>query len=328
MAKVLSQEEIDALLTSVVTGKEVKTEDIQQQKKISVYDFKRPSLVSKEQMRLLENIHEAFVRKISVFLSAQLRMIIDMNLLGLDQIMYSEFVMSISSPGAIYVGSIDNPPSQFILEISPQFVILSVERLFGGQGTFQNSNRPVSIIERKIMDKIINRMSMEISRTWATVKKFRCDIERFEHNAEFVQIVAASEPVVVVSIEINVRGNTSMMNICYPYVWISDILSSPEIQERIMFGTSNVSKDARNIIKKNIQNTNIDIRAILGRANLSIRDFLNLEIGDVFTLDRMSNQDISIYAANEHIYDGVIGKKNKNFAIKISEKKDGELNEF
>jgi flagellar motor switch protein FliM len=159
-------------------------ESAEGQKKLALYDFKHPNLISKEQMRLLENVHEGLVRNLGVYLSAQLRMIVDMNLLAIDQIMYSEFVMSIASPAATYVGQISDPASQFVLEISPQLVIFIVERLFGGQGSFVSISRPISVIERKIMTRVVDRISNEISKNWKSVKEFEWQLQRFESNPE------------------------------------------------------------------------------------------------------------------------------------------------
>ncbi len=325
MAKVLSQEEIDNLLDSVVDGKDDSgTESLVVKKKVTVYDFKRPHLISKEQFRLLNNIHEALVRKIAVFLSAQLRMIIELELIGIDQIMYSEFVMSISSPGAIYVGEIDNPYSQFILECSPQLVALTVERLFGGQGTYMPATHTVSVIERKIMEKIVQKIAEEISENWKSIKEFNCEFKRFEHNAEFVQIVPASEPVVVSSIEIKLRGITTMLNICYPYVWISNVLSNPEIQRKIMFGSGDITDEQKELMYSNLNSTDVNITAVLGKSQISVKECLDLKVGDVLRLDTKIKDDIALYASNKGIYMGVVGKKDNNYAVKITEIREDE----
>ncbi len=326
MGKVLSQEEIDALLKSVATGKEVDHEAVGKRKKFAPYDFKRPNLISKEQMRLLENIHKGFARKFGVYLSAQLRMIVEMNLLAIDQIMYSEFVISIASPGAIYVGIIDNPHSQFILEISPKLIIMIVERIFGGQGTFISNNRAVSIIERKIMERVVDRIAEEISNNWALLTKFKCSFPRFETNPEFVQIVSTTEPVVVVSMEIKIRGNATIMNICYPYIWISDILSNPEIQEKILFGTQEVSKDERVSIESSLKLTPIDLRVILGKSSISVRELINLKAGDVIRLKSKINGKSSIYIHNHHLFNAILGKREVNYAFKIVTDIRGEEN--
>ena len=72
---VLSQSEIDALLSAISTGEmsadEMKKEE--ETKKVKVYDFKRALRFSKDQIRSLTRIHENFARLLTTFFSAQLR---------------------------------------------------------------------------------------------------------------------------------------------------------------------------------------------------------------------------------------------------------------
>jgi len=323
MTKILSQDEIDALLTSVSTD-EGTTDVGSKRKKVSTYDFKRPNLISKEQMRLLENIHEGLARNFGVFLSAQLRMIVDINLLAVDQIMYSEFMMSIATPGAIYMGNFDKPSSQFILEISPQFGIFIVERLFGGPGKIASTVRPISVIEQRVLKRVVDRISLEIAKNWKPLKQFKCTFSRFESNPEFVQIVPASEPVVVVSMEIKIHGNTSFMNICYPYMWISNVMSSPEVQEKILFGAQEATGEEQKRIEKSLELTKIDLRAILGYRTITIGEFINLRVGDIIRLDTRIDSKIPVFSHTRHLYDAIVGKKSNYYAFRIHSVKKGE----
>ena len=316
MAKILSQDEIDALLSNV-SGDADDAGEIEPKHKVTIYDFKHPNLVSKEQLRLLETIHEGVCRNFGVFLSAQLRMIVEMNLLAIDQIMYSEFVMSIAPPSSIYVCEADQPQSAFVLEINPQLSIFVVERLFGGQGGMVNEVRPISIIEQKVMRRVVDRIAYEISKNWATVANFRTDVKRFESNPEFVQIVPSSEPVVVVSMEIKIHGNSSLMNICYPYMWISNILSTPEVQEKILFGSKESTEEEKDLIRFNLHQTEIDMRTILGKSSVSVKDFLELKRGDVIQLKSRTSHPLQIYAHNKYVFDAVAGIRNRRYAIRI-----------
>ena len=72
---ILSQSEIDALLSALSSGEmdatELKSEE--GKKKIKDYDFKRALRFSKDQVRGLTRIHENFARLLTSFYSAQLR---------------------------------------------------------------------------------------------------------------------------------------------------------------------------------------------------------------------------------------------------------------
>ena len=316
MAEILSQEEIDALLSNV-SGEAEEGVEVAPKQKIAIYDFKHPNLVSKEQLRLLETIHEGLCRNFGVFLSAQLRMIVEMNLLAIDQIMYSEFVMSIAPPSSIYVCEANPPASQFVLEINPQLAIFIVERLFGGQGSLVNEVRPISVIEQRVMRRVVDRIAYEISKNWNTVADFRTDIKRFESNPEFVQIVPSSEPVVMVSIEIKIHGTSSLMNICYPHLWISNILSTQKVQEKILFGSKESTIEDRALIEFNLNQTQVDLRTVLGDSQITVKDFLELKSGDVIKMNNRTNEPLDVYARNQHVFTAIAGIRGRRYAIRI-----------
>ncbi len=316
MAKILSQDEIDALLSNVA-GETETMEAEEQDQKVSLYDFKHPNLVSKEQMRMLETIHEGLCRNFGVFLSAQMRMIVEMNLLAVDQIMYSEFVMSIAPPSCIYVCDIDKPYSQFILDMNPQIAIFIVERLFGGPGSFIENPRPISVIEQKVMGRIIDRITEEVSKNWAPLAKFNCSVNRYETNSEFVQIVSSSEPVVVVTMEIKIHGKSTLMNICYPYMWISSIVSTPEVQEKMMFGSREPSPEEQQLVRDNLNLTKVQFRAMLGNSKITVGDFINLKVGDVIRLNSKIDSLAKIYVQNRYLCEAAIGISRNKYTCQI-----------
>ncbi len=325
MAKILSQDEIDALLSNV-SGEDEDLHQLDKEQKISVYDWKHPNLVSKEQMRLLENIHEAVCRNFGVFLSAQLRMIVEMNLLAIDQIMYSEFVMSIAPPSCIYVLAEKNAEASFVLEINPQLAIFIVERLFGGRGGFVANVRPISVIEQKVMKRVVDRIAFEINRNWLMLAPFESESVRFESNPEFVQIVPSSEPVVVASMEVKIHGNSTLMNICYPYMLISNILSRPEVQEKILFGAKEPSEEETGLVKQNLVKTPLSLKSVLGEGHISIDEFIGLKEGDVIKLETRTDHPLPVYINNKHMFNSIVGTHKKRFALRILDQVSEEKN--
>ena len=66
--------------------------------KVVPYDFKRPERVGKEQMRALQTLHEGFSRNFAASLSGLIRSMVDVRLVGVDQMTYSEFVFGLENP--------------------------------------------------------------------------------------------------------------------------------------------------------------------------------------------------------------------------------------
>ena len=108
MADILSQEEIDALLEVVDDGGDAESlekEDVLHQKQVTLYDFKRPNRVSKEQLRAFKSIHDKMARSLSSQISAVMRSIVEIQLHSVDQMTYGEFLMSLPSPTSFNVFS-------------------------------------------------------------------------------------------------------------------------------------------------------------------------------------------------------------------------------
>ncbi len=107
MSKILSQEEIDALLTSASDIERAARADVRskQPETVIIYNFRRPDRVSKEQMRSLHFLHDRFARNISTSLSAYLRAVTEVSILSVEQFTYSEFLMSLPDPTAFYAVS-------------------------------------------------------------------------------------------------------------------------------------------------------------------------------------------------------------------------------
>ena len=105
MADFLSKEEIEILLSAVSQGKVPKKEDKTPSygKTVVSYNFKRPALVSREQIRILEFLHEDFLRSCEVKLSSYLRCGVELEILAIEQLTYIEFIASLAEPTYILV---------------------------------------------------------------------------------------------------------------------------------------------------------------------------------------------------------------------------------
>ena len=131
--EVLNQSEVDALLSAIDSGEiELETEDLPQ-RTAAPYDFKRPERVSRDQLRALETLHEVFARNLQASLSGALRTIVNVKVETVDQLTYSEFIMSLPNPTCFNLISCAPLEGNIILEINPSTVFPIIDRLLGGQ---------------------------------------------------------------------------------------------------------------------------------------------------------------------------------------------------
>ncbi len=326
MAKPLSQEEIDILLQvrSQIGGAEAydmnALESItrtEAQERINPYNFKRPRLFSQDQMRLLNHVHEAFARDISVYLSAQLRTIVDITLTAVDQVLYSEYVMSSAPPSALYVAEMDGHGHRLIFELDPRLVIFTIEKLFGGQGQFLKKPREVSQIEQRVMSKVMKRMFGELEKSWKQVFEFTLTEDTFESNAEFVQIIPSVEAAFVCIFEVTVYDQSSFITICYPYMMLERILNRTNVSQWISRVRTEVSQPVRDRYEVALRAMNVEVRAELGKTSLSAADVLGLEVGDVIPLRRKVSDPVDVYVGKKQTLTAAPGKSGKHRALQV-----------
>tara|TARA_B100001029_G_scaffold176155_1_gene178661 strand:+ start:3785 stop:4762 length:978 start_codon:yes stop_codon:yes gene_type:complete len=322
MSKILSQEEINALLKNV--GKDDGKTSFEvidgNEKKITPYDFSHPQLLSKEQERMIENIHENFCRTYSVYLSAQLRLLAEIRQLSIEQYTYSEFVTSVSNPSCLYIMDFDKPNGRGVLEMSSKLNIFIVEKLFGGQTLLKDltEDREITHIEQKVMKRVMNKCFSELTKAWLSENDIVLKYGSFESNPEYAQIVSSSEPVVVVTLEVVIHGTKSLMNICYPYNWLSKVMFKEEFQAKMNDTKNETSNEDKDSVQNILMDTKGDLSAVLGTVNLPIKSILELSEGDVLLLQTKIESPIPVYFGNKHIFNGNPGTHRRSKAVKIT----------
>ncbi len=332
MTEVLSQDEIDQLLTAISAG-DTDTEDfrpVNDTRKIKIYDFKRPDKFSKEQIRTVSIMHETFARLTTTALSAQLRSMAHVHVASVDQLTYEEFIRSIPTPTTLAVINMDPLKGNAILEIDPSVTFSIIDRLFGGTGKGTKVQRDLTDIEQSVMEGIIVRILANMREAWTQVIDLRPRLGQIETNPQFAQIVPPSEMVVLVTLETKVGEEEGMMNFCIPYITIEPIIS--KLSSQFWFSSVRRSSTTQymGVLKEKLSSVEMDVVAEIGTISLPVRDVLNLRVGDVVRLSNVHVGDpFTLSVGNKKKFlcqAGVIGKK---VAVQVLKKlADIEQEEF
>jgi len=232
MTEILSQDEIDALLTAISTG-EVDTTDYtatKEQRKVKIYDFRRPDKFSKDQIRTLQMMHETFARLTTTALSAQLRALVSVHVASVDQLTYEEFIRSIPNPTTLAVINMDPLKGSAVLEIDPSITFTIIDKLFGGRGEQTKISRELTDIEQSVMEGIIVRILGNLREAWSNVIDLRPRLGNIETNPQFAQIVPPNDMVVLITLETKIGEVEGMTNLCIPYITIEPVISKLSAQ--------------------------------------------------------------------------------------------------
>lgn len=320
MAEILSQSEIDALISALNAGV-IKAEEIKQEtseKKIKVYDFRKPNKFSKEQLNTLHLIHENFARQLITYFSAQLRTFVQVNASNVDQMPYSEFISSIPNPSII--GIIDFQPLRGAIIVAMDIFLgfSIVERLLGGSGEHKDKPREPTEIESNILQRAYSRITKLLKEAWQDVLELNPVFDKLETNPQFVQLVSPNEAVALITINLKVGQTDGMINICIPYIVIEPVMTKLSTKVWLSTGKKEFNGNYVQMIGKKLEKVLSEIRVEVGRAKLSVSDFLNLDVGDVIQLDKRVNEELDIYVSDTIKYKGIMGKRNGRLAVRVT----------
>ena len=332
MTEVLSQDEIDQLLTAISSG-DAETEDTRQvaeRKNIRIWDFRRPDKFSKEQIRTVSFMHETFARLTTTSLAAQLRSMVHVHVASVDQLTYEEFLRSIPSPTALAVINMDPLTGSAILEIDPAITFTIIDRLFGGPGEGAKINRELSEIERAVMESIIVRILGNMREAWSQVIDLRPRLGQIETNPQFVQIVPPTEMVVLVTLETKVEEVEGMMNFCIPYLTIEPIISKLSAQYWYSSVRRGATTENLNVLRERLAGIDVPLVAEVGNITLAMKEVMSLQPGNIIRLSGTRVGDpMVLKLGNRPKFEsrpGVVGKK---IAVQVTRKiEDIEENEF
>lgn len=328
MGDILSQNEIDDLLKALTTG-EIDAHEMQtakNEKKIKSHDFKRASKFGKDHIKTLNIIYDNYARLVTNFLTGYLRTLVQVDVITVEALPYSDFSNSVSNPVIISIVDFAPLAGSIILEIEPHISFALVDRILGGKGYSVERVREFTEIELAILERIIIQMLNLMREPWENVMPIRPRLDKIETNAQFAQIVAQNETVALITLNARVADTDGMINICIPHMVVEPIVSKLSTK----FWFSNIEKEAtpemKDALEQKVRTTPVPIKAVLGETTITVSEFVDLQVGDVLPLNTGINDDMDILVGDLVKFQAVPGVRKNKIAMKINKviKKEGE----
>jgi flagellar motor switch protein FliM len=329
MAKILSQDEVDALLNEfsdddVVSEPEKKREVIKKKKsdmsdkKVSIYNFRRPDRASKEQLRSLHYLHDRFSRNFSSSLSAYLRALIDVNLYSVEQFTYAEFILSLPDPTYFNAIVMDPLEGSAVLEINPKILFPMIDKILGGKGEdFGGGMRIITDIERELIEGVVKLILKDLMESWKQIVELNMKIVATETSPQLIQVVAPNEIVILIVFELKVGDAKGFMNFCIPSIVLEPIahrFSQDWYADRAKMSVEELKK-----IKLNLLKTKISMDAAIVGNTLTTENILGIGVGDIIKLETGVNDGLSVLLNGIEKFSAYEFSSKKRKSVKIAD---------
>ncbi len=311
----LSQEEVDALLKGV-TGESDEPEETEDNSGgVRPYNLATQERIVRGRMPTLELINERFARYLRIGLFNYMHRSVEISVGPIKVQKYGEFIRNLVVPTNLNLVHIKPLRGTGLIVLDPNLVFLVVDNMFGGDGRFHTrvEGRDFTQTEQRIIHGILDVIFSEYMRSWAPVFSIEMEYIRSEMNSQFANIATPSEIVVSTSFTLELGGAQAEMHICLPYSMIEpvrDLLYSTMQSDRLTQDNRWIS-----LLTRQLQTAEINLTCVLGTTTVSLRDIVNMRIGDVIPINvpELLQGEVDHIPVLELRY----GTQNKRYAVKV-----------
>jgi flagellar motor switch protein FliM len=321
MGNVLSQDEVDSLLSGISQGTvETETDIPEKNEEIKTYDFSMPAGPLHLGMPALGIINERLVGFLKTSLPIVSRNVVDVSLTSTESVKFNEFCLSLPVPSSINIFSLEPLRGHSLVVLEGNLVFSFVDSLFGGKGVshVKLEGRCFTAIETKIVERIVKIILGDIQQSWSDVYDVKTVYSHSEMDPQFAGIVKPEDVVIVNKFEVELENVSGIITICIPYSSIDPI------RDRLKTGyhdeVKEVDKEWRRYIEKKIMDMDMELSCTMGMAKIKGEDLLGLKIDDVIILDQNPVDNTIVKIEGIPKFKGSPGSFNNRKAVRISER--------
>ncbi len=322
MTEILSQEEVDALLNAIQKG-DVNVEEPPEKpdlakRRVEPYDFHKPHLISNEQLRGLQIIHDNFAKGLQGGLSGLLRTALDVKLVAIDQLQYNEFVLSLYNPTFLTVISLPPLPGNALIEMNLAIIMVIIDRLLGGTGVAVPSPRELTPIEMSVVRAVVRMALNELQSAWeGTMPGLNFGVESHDFNPEFLRIAAPESSVLSVTFDWRIGETAGVINLCYPFAVIKPVLPKLSTESVAARAVKEPTEAEKKKMMRNVGSVPMTVHAVLGRSILTADQIAGLTVGDVLCLENRFDNPIEVMIGGKTCYRAELGQRHEKMAFRL-----------
>lgn len=323
MAEVLSQSQIDALLSAVRSGEKDLEEPVQEQpeKKYRKYDFYSPRKFTKDRIKMLHGIFENYTRVINSRINALLHTTCEVEVETIEEQRYYEFANALAEGDVLSLayltlkGKTEETP--VLLYLSTPVALSMMDRLMGGEGNMDDSlpsEYSFTDLELRLYEHVVRDLVSVLGGSWENYVALQFEFGRVEVNPTLVQLIGLDETVVIADLKLKFPNCSGRLSICLPGMMLTNIFAEigRENPGRKVSGEDNSEE-----IFDSLRESDLEVVVEMGSTKLLLSDIYHLSVGDVIDLSQPKDSPVYLKIGGYRWFDGRVGTHKKNMAVKI-----------
>ena len=313
--QILTQDEIDALLSAMERGDVDVEQGPSKEVEAAPYNLTSQDVILRDQFSALEEVYDKFLRTVQNTLLSAMQRTITIDFVSTEMVKYQEFISAFSSPTSFNLFSMKPLIGKALLCIESNLVFSLIDCMFGGDGKPSTQIRDFTQIEQRMIKKFALDLLVRFEQSWSAIYPVQIDLKKIETKPEFVQLVPPNDVMLIIVFALKGQEFSGNFHLALPYLMLEPIkekLSPKYLRDQDLKNTW--SPQLKNLLK----DTFVTIIAELGRTQQTVRELINLQVEDVISLKAGPEDLISISVDQVPKYLGYPGIIKGNRAVEIA----------
>ncbi|MBK8977802.1 MAG: FliM/FliN family flagellar motor switch protein [Planctomycetes bacterium] len=334
MKELLSSEEIDTLLElfRAESGSSLAERDVHELREVvdgvlqdavvSPVDLLKPNRFTSDQIDAAERFFSTTATALAATMMDRLRLDLVCDCVAVEQLRFGDWQARSGAPAAIYV--LATPPfdAPGLLTMSARLLHGSVDRILGGTGRVDEPLPQPTAAVNAVAESFVAPLVERLAVSFAEVVKMGCAVERRVGSQALAQIVGPND--VVLSAYLQVGGDqlNGDLRLVLPFAQAEALVSKLGHGRTPDYDAAPGSMRA--VVAEAMRPVSVDVVALLGRAELSLRDLLDLQAGDVLAVDRRVGQPLEILVQGRRKFLCTPGRRGRARAVRVETVEQGD----
>jgi flagellar motor switch protein FliM len=300
----ISNEEVAALLEK--SGKDGAAT-------VRPYDF-AAQRINRTQLPLLEEINKNFGDRAGASLAGLLGRDVSLHFDALESVKSADLQASLPVPATIAVVRLKPLPGFAYVSVEPALLLTLLDGFFGGSGRSNGDPQAATApAAQRFLNLMLRSFAADLTAAWAAVSPVELELVKQETNPRLVQLGGPLESVVVARFTVEFAARSGRIDWLLP-----DALLSP-IREALSGEAGNAPVRKQEawapVLTNALKDAQLDTRAVLAQAKISLRELVRLAPGDIIPID--APQQVTLLAGDVPLYRGRFGISQGRNALKI-----------
>jgi flagellar motor switch protein FliM len=312
--EVLSEEEVDALMNGVASGK-VSGKSPPPAGEVVPYDLTDQDHIVRGRLPVLEKINANFVRLLEEGLEQMLQRTVEVEEEGLQTVRTSDYIHSLGLP--VSLNFIEIPPLQgeALVVFDPAMVFTIVDIYFGGSGKCgsQIVGRDFTPTEGRIIHLVLNQLLQDLGGAWDQVLQISPRFIKSESDPQYSVLAGSREMLVISSFRMNLDDTGGEFHIAMPGSMIEPVR---DVLDGGLRKNKAVNQgDWLQALQLNIQEAEVDLRGMIARTRLTLRDVVGMQPGDVIPVSMP--EQVTLQVDEVPVFSGQFGVYQEHNAVSV-----------